>query len=183
MTGPSDCAERAADADDRKQAMRLFGIEKIGHEAPEHRHHEQVEHADPDEEHRAEQTRADRVLDTEQGNERKHAGDEEQIHQRHENPSRETRDQRAEQRRQRERRDERGHIEGRKRCGTDRRGKLVAHRSDHVVRGQYAEEIRERDGNGEPFVALDGGAIRQARSGSGSAESLACAYNATGGAA
>ena len=45
-------ANRTAHADEAVQPLALLAAEGVGHEAPEHRHHEQVEHARPDEEHR-----------------------------------------------------------------------------------------------------------------------------------
>ena len=76
----------------------LFVAPDVGHEAPEHRDHEQVEHAHPHEEQRAQRLRAEQAFEGEQGHEREQAGDEERVHRRHHDPPRPARHQPGEHR-------------------------------------------------------------------------------------
>src|SRR5918993_845000 len=49
--GPSDRAQRPAYADDAEESLALLQREPVRHERPEHHRGEQVEDAEPDEEH------------------------------------------------------------------------------------------------------------------------------------
>ena len=105
MIGPEQRAGGAARADEAEQPLALLGGEQVGHERPEHRDREQVEHADPDEEHARHDHRRD--AERQQQPEQRQIDDEEVIDDGNEARARQLRHQRAVKRLRDEQRHER----------------------------------------------------------------------------
>jgi len=132
-------SKTAARGNESKEPARLLVAVQVGHEAPEHRHDEQVEHADPDEKGLRSEGRSDSEL--EQDVEYEQDGDEEQIDDRQEFAARITGGNPAEQRY----RGKHGHE-----CAGEQPLQIfhpaldahfIANRAEDVIAAQQAEEI------------------------------------------
>jgi hypothetical protein len=149
-----DGAGGAAGGDETEEPARLLVREEVHHEAPEHRDHEEVEHAHPNEE-RARDGRVRSKARLKEHVESEDIGGEEPVDDRQEAAARETR---------RECPEERDDDEHREESACEHPGQvlhpagnphLVAQRPQHVVAGEQAEEIDEREPKRAPLVAFD----------------------------
>ena len=136
------CAGRASRGDEAEQPLALLAREQVGHEGPEHRNREQVEDADPDEEHACDLDLGD--IQAEQQPEDRDVGDEEVVDERDEPPPRQPRHHGAEQRHRGQHRDEGRGEQPLQVAHPARDAHLVAQRPQHVVAGEQAEEVGER---------------------------------------
>ena len=149
---------RAARGDEAEEPLRLRVREEIGHEAPEHRHHEQVVDARPDEEG------AGRIhvaaLGAEQCVEDEEVRDEEAVDVRQEAVAREPRGHPPEERHRGEHREEGTGEQPVELLHPGRDAHRVAHRPHDVVAAEEREEIREGPEQRGQLVRLD---LHQAR--------------------
>jgi hypothetical protein len=135
-------AGRPSRGDETEQPLALLRRKQVGHERPEHRHCEQVEDADPDEENARDMQLAD--VQREQHPEDRDVGDEEVVHEWNEPPARQAGHDGAEQRDRGEHHREGGGEQPLKIAHAARDAHLVAQRPQHVIAGEQAEEIGER---------------------------------------
>jgi hypothetical protein len=150
---PGDRAGAAARGDQTVEALGLVAGIGVGHHAPEQRHREQVEHADPDEECPRRQ-HPDPARGHEQP-EQPQAGDEERVDDRDDVVLLEARRHPAEQRHGGHHDEKDDHKQRLQPLPPDCDGHLLAHRPDHVVARQHAEEERERPDERRDLAALD----------------------------
>ena len=135
-------AGAAAGGDEAVKALALLRGVEVRHERPEHRHGEQIEDADPDEEHPCDELAVD--AEFEEQPEDGQIGDEKVVDERDEAPPRQPRDERAVAGHGREHGDEGGGEEPLQVLDAARHAHLVAQRPQDVIRGEQAEEVGER---------------------------------------
>ncbi len=163
--GPGQGPAGASGGDDAVQALGLVGGEDVGHEAPEHRHHEQVEDADPDEEGRHGDGHA--AIEAEHRVEDEQAGDEEAVDDGQEDPSLEPRHQRPVQWLGEQHAQERAAEQPLQLVHAEADAHLLAQWPQQAIGAEQREEVEEAPGEGGPLVA--GHAGQQGEAGPGRA--------------
>ena len=131
-----------AGRDEAEQPLALLGGVEVGHERPEHRHREQVEHADPHEEHPRDMSLAD--VERQQQPEDRDIGDEKMVNERDKAPARQAGDHGAEYRHHGEHDEEGRREQPRQVAHAARDAHFVAQRPQDVVAREQAEKIGER---------------------------------------
>ncbi len=146
-----DGARRATCRDDRVEALGLIADEDVGHEAPEHRVGEQVDHGQEDREC-GRRLRRHRAI--QQHRERDQRSDHDHVHRRHEMTALHARHQRAIQGHQCQHADEDRREHGWQQARAIRGNQRFTHRAQDVVAEQLAEEKQERPQQGDAFMLV-----------------------------
>ena len=148
---PGDRPQAAARGDPAEEAAPLIGREQIGHEAPEHRHDQEVEHGEPDEEGPRDRDRVD--PEPERGGEQEEVREEEAVDERDGARARYAREQRGREGHRDEQRGERGGEGPVQRPDAAADPHLLPDRPQQVIRREQREEVGEREGGGAPLRA------------------------------
>ena len=139
---PGQGTGAAAGGNEAEQPARLGIAVEIHHETPEHRHHEQVEHAGPDKERARGQGLV--PVDLKQQVEQQQVDREEAIDHRQQGAAREARGAPAEQRHRRQHDDKGAGEHPRQVLHAAGNAHLVTQRAQDVIAAQQQEKIRER---------------------------------------
>src|SRR5260221_9462207 len=131
----------AAGGNEPEQSLALLGSKQIGHERPEHRHREQVEHADPDKKYPCDDHLF--YVENQQHPEQNQVGDEEMVDDGNKPDPRQSRHQRTVERLRDEQAEKRGREQPRQVFHATGHAHLVAQRTQHIVAGKQREATSE----------------------------------------